>query len=410
MRVLMAEPFFPPPIGGPATVAAAIVDALCEAHHSVEVLCAAPTYRSRYSGPKPPKREQWREGVRVRRIAAWTPQVWTLSRGSLWGRAYTATVFAVQLMLHLLIRVRRSDVVITSTYPPVLATAAVRWVCRLSRTPYVYHCQDLNPEAAVLGGLMSDGFVLGRLTRMEKRNRERAGRIVVLSGDMARTLLEQGFPAEKVTVINNFIGDDEFLVDPLPQPPDGTSGAEFRILFAGNMGPLQQLGTVLEAARELEVSAPRVRWVLAGDGPEAKKLEVQATEMGLTTLEFLPFLSKDEIRGLMQDCDLGLVAIAGGVERVAYPSKTLDYLGTGCRVLAVVEPSSELAALVLDHDLGAVAAPGDLSSIVTAVLSEQSQETVADRSRIVRIARQHFGETSARAHWMELLSQVVEKA
>ena len=399
MRVLMAEAFFPPPTGGAFAVAASIAVGLAERNHQVDVLCAMPTYRGRYTGPQPPKRERWRDGVNVRRIPAWVRY-----RSSLVGRAYTAATFSAQLLVHLLVRIRRSDMVITSTHPPILATAMVRWMCRLSKTPYVYHCQDLNPEAAVLAGLMHGGPVLALLTRLERKNRVHAAHIVVLSSDMARTLFDQGIPPARVSVINNFIGGDEPRTEAIYS---AVNRERFTVLFAGNMGPLQQLGVVLEAARELEARVPRVHWLLAGDGPETERLKGRAVDLGLTSVEFRPFLPREEIRRLMWDCDLALVSIALGVERVAYPSKLLDYLREGCRILAVVEPSSELAALVERERLGAVAKPGDPSAIAARIVDELGRRPVrSERDRIVGVCGAYFGEALGKTLWMDLLESV----
>ncbi len=59
-------------------------------------------------------------------------------------------------------------------------------------------------------------------------------------------------------------------------------------------------------------------------------------------------------RALLAVSDLGLVSLAPGVIRFAYPSKMATYLGAGVPVLVGVEPDSAMARIVVDSGAGAV--------------------------------------------------------
>jgi glycosyltransferase involved in cell wall biosynthesis len=302
-----------------------------------------------------------------------------------------------------LVASRRADVVVTSTHPPVLLAALVRWCCRLWRTPYVYHCQDFSTEAAEMAGLLKPGLRLRLLRRLEDRNRRRAAALVVLSEDMAAHLERSGIRRHRIRVVNNFFVPDTESAGP-PSPPDGA----FTILFAGNMGPLQRLDRVLDSAAEVERRGAAVRWVFMGDGSERVRLEDRAREMGLRSVEFVDFRPAPEAREAARRADLALVSIAPGMESIAFPSKVITALQDGCRLLAVVVPGSDLARLVTDHDLGVVVPPEDPGALADAVMKEADgrRDREAERRRIAAAAEDLLGSEAALPAWIELLESV----
>jgi glycosyltransferase involved in cell wall biosynthesis len=220
---------------------------------------------------------------------------------------------------------------------------------------------------------------------------------------MAAHLERSGIERRRIRVINNFFVPDG-------GPPDGPSEHDdgFTILFAGNMGPLQQLDRVLEAAAAAERSGTAARWVFMGDGAERTSLEERAGAMGLRSVEFVGFRPAGEAREAARRADLALVSIAPGVESIAFPSKVITSLQDGCRLLAVVAPASELARLVADHDLGVVVGPGDPEALAAAVAGEAGRtiDRRGERRRIAAVAESIFGAGSALPAWMDLLDSV----
>jgi hypothetical protein len=97
-----------------------------------------------------------------------------------------------------------------------------------------------------------------------------------------------------------------------------------------------------------------------------------------------------------------------GIYRVAYPSKTMTCLAAGCRLLAVVEDSSELAALVRDEDLGTVCPPGDPAALDRAIAAELARGPLSDaeRDRLRAVGAKHFDRTAKLDEWSRLLAAV----
>ncbi len=70
------------------------------------------------------------------------------------------------------------------------------------------------------------------------------------------------------------------------------------VLFAGRLAPEKNVADVIAAARQM----PHVQFSIAGDGPLRNKLERQAR--GLANVQFWGWLSRPELRALMDESDL----------------------------------------------------------------------------------------------------------
>ncbi len=180
------------------------------------------------------------------------------------------------------------DVILASSYPPIASAAYVRRLCRRRRKSYVYYCQDISPENLSL--IRPQPRPLrSLLVSIDRRNVEAAALTITLSADMKATLLRRAGAAGQIACLNNYI-------------PAGTDAAEDRMeqkrsrsepvfIYAGNMGPLQDLTTLIRgvdrARRSSEHASFRVE--LMGSGRELEKLKAVVARANIANVAFLPF-------------------------------------------------------------------------------------------------------------------------
>jgi glycosyltransferase involved in cell wall biosynthesis len=317
-------------------------------------------------------------------------------------RALNAVVFAVRVAL----RVARGgfDVVMFSSMPPVVLGLGVLAAQRSrGQGGYVYHLQDVYPEAAGLAGDLDPSGRAFRLLRyLDTRVCRSARRVIVLSQDMKQTIADRGVAADRIEVINNFPLAAAPVVSFPVEPPE----KHFTVLFAGNLGRFQGLETVLEAISRLR-DHEEIRFRFVGKGLMRPVIERRIREEGLSQVELLPHVSPEDALGLMAGADLGLVTLLAGVARVAYPSKTMSYLSCGCRILAMVEGDSELATMLAEADLGASVDPGDAAGLAQAILAEARRErTQQERVRVRQFAAQRFGREAVLGQWRRLYADL----
>ena len=209
-------------------------------------------------------------------------------------------------------------------------------------------------------------------------------------------------------VINNFIidrCDPEIAIDDTLSKTPG----KFRVLFAGNLGRFQHLDQLMLAAKHLR-EFDDIQFYFIGAGAMQSELEQMATDEGLLdkTVFFRPFQPLEKVMRVIHESDLSIVSLAPGVIDCAYPSKTMSYVEAGCRILAVLEPASELARLVEENDLGAVCKSSTVEGISAAIESEYQRwkDVSYDRQRIRQKGEEFFGQEAILQKWTSLLNQL----
>lgn len=308
-------------------------------------------------------------------------------------RAVNTILFAVQVFFQLLFR--RTNVVMIASTPPVIMAAVVRWASKIRKFKYVYHCQDIHPEAMNSVGALNDGYLYKLLVKIDVKNVNHALRTVVLSQDMKNTLVSRGCDSSNIKIINNFIFEENGITNKGTCLDPGT----FNILFAGNLGRFQNLELIVGAAKKL-VDIPEINFIFLGDGVMKNHLQDEAGDLVDKTVHFNGKVDVGRALEYMAEADLGLVSIAKGVVNVAYPSKTMMYLSQGLPLLVLVG-KSEMADFVEVNELGVVTdtdSPEVLAELICE-LYEKRQELNSKKQIIKKLAINIFGAEKVLSDW-----------
>jgi glycosyltransferase involved in cell wall biosynthesis len=329
---------------------------LLDRGHEVEVVTAYPNYPQGHIYPGYRMRGWTRErdhGVPVLRLPIYPSHS---SSGLLRGLSYLSFFMSAVLLGTALSR--RPDVVF-AYHPPLstgLAGLFYRWA---KRVPFVLDIQDMWPESLSATGVVRNGAVLSGIEAMASFLYKRARAVTVISPGFKRLLVEKGVPEEKVHVIHNWV-DDALFQPVTPEPAlaaeTGMAG-QFNVLYAGNMGPAQDLGNVLEAAALLR-DLPELQFVFVGDGVERDGLVGKAKELSLENVRFLPRVPVEGMQGMHALAGAVLVHLADRpLFDITIPGKTQTSLASGRPIVAAV--AGDAADLVRQAGAGVVARPGD---------------------------------------------------
>jgi colanic acid biosynthesis glycosyl transferase WcaI len=397
MKILAIYRHYVPDTAPYARILRAIVEHQAAGGHEVTVRTAQPAYNDVRQRPQP-----WREtvgGVDVHRLRL-------LPERKRWRaiRAANFAWFLLRAVIHAVV-LKRYDLIIANSHPPVLMGLALRLIHTLRGTPYIYHCQDLHPEAAVIGGDLKHGRLYNRLLRWDTATCVAAQRVVVLSQDMADSLVARGVPIEQISIINNPpLAVDSTARPKLPPPLDERVDT-VRFLFAGNLGRFQGLERLIAAARLVAGRVP-FQLIFMGEGSAKRDLVELSGELLGRRILFVPQQSVETALAAMRVCDYGVVSLLSDVYRFAFPSKSMMYWSAGCPVVALVEPQSELAGTIARHDLGYVAATRSVTGIAETVIKaviERRHWMPERRRQIEQTCCGLYGEQRMLASWDQML-------
>lgn len=374
-----------------ARILKALTESFVREGHEVTVFCAQPSYNDRRAPRRP-----WREvvcGVAYIRM----PLLWENKR-FLVLRLVNSLLFLIGALLYGLVT-RRMDATMTVTSPPVFM-GAIGWLVAHARgCRFLYHCQDIHPEAAVCAGVLTDGWMARLMTAIDNASIRRADLVVVLSEEMREAIRVRGLDICRVEILNNFYIRPNGQRTRIPRPLERKPGT-FRVLFAGNIGLFQGLGDIISAAHLLS-HIPSIEFLFVGDGAACAKLRHLAGPLLGRTVHFHPFVPEAEAVRIMQESDLGVVSLKKEIYRYAYPSKAITLISCGCPLLVVMEAESSLAQLVESEQIGHVCPPGDVQGIVEAILRARRQGP--SREQVIDVAERHFDSDGALRLWSHLI-------
>jgi len=394
-HIVLIHRYFAPDTPPYAAILHDLAEHLGASGHRVTVLTCQPSY-NRAIVRSAPAREQLAPNVTIVR--------WRVldDRTSRPRKALNLLWFCLRLLSYLP-RLGRVDVIMAASTPPIAVASVAGWLARRRGAAFVYHKQDIYPEVVV-------NQAQGRLRRVlrwiDARTDRSATRVVVLSRDMAETTRQRGVPAEQIAVINNF---DPWQLSwpPVVHPSEERTTEELRVVFAGNLGRFQNLESIFEAMVELRDDP--IQFHFFGDGPLRASLTRTIDEADLHHVATYGYRMPEEVaRFLAESTDLGIVSLAPGVVRAAYPSKTLSYLRQGAPILALVESDSELAATVQRNRIGCQVEPGDVPGLVKVLrdLAYDRSPLNGARGRAHRLYAEEFDRARRLREWSKLFSEV----
>lgn len=264
--------------------------------------------------------------------------------------------------------------------PPPTSVFAARILARSgrrraggARPRIVLDVQDLWPDFGLLAGLLREGQAVTAMRWLEARSYTSADLVVVPTEGYRRSVLARGTDPDKVTVLPNWIPDDDAVV-PDPAAVAATRIAEgwdgrFVVLFAGNLGNAQGLESVVDAAA---ASGPDVVWAFAGDGTEREALEARAEAAGLgDRVRFLGRRPPSTMPELAGAADVLLVHLRPSpLADVVVPTKLNGYLAYGRPILCAL--GGEGADLLSRAGAGVAVAPGDPDALLAGLAELRS--------------------------------------
>lgn len=289
-----------------------------------------------------------------------------------------------------------ADVMFVRHPPLTIGVTAVVW-SRLRRLPFVYGVADLWPEAVVAAGMLRNRRVIGALERLERFVYRQAAIVAPVSAAMVDRLASKA-PREKVRVLPDWA--DERVYRPLSPDPDlaarlGTTG-RFNVVFGGQLGIVQKLDTVVEAAERLR-DRPEVQFLIVGDGVEKPRLEREVERRGLSNIRFPGRFPAQDIPKVYALADALLVHLsADPVFALSIPGKVYAYLACAKPILAAAQGAT--ADLVREAGAGLTCPPEDSAALAEAVLA---------LLRTPPAARQEMGERGRRVFMTTYARNVV---
>jgi len=255
---------YAPELTGIAPYNEALCEFLHEHGHSVRIVCGFPYYPKwrKAPGDRGLFRTDEVRGVRVHRCWHYVP-----ARASTLRRIAHEASFVIVSFLRQLVLPAADVYVVVS--PPLLLGAAAWLLGLLKRRPFVFHVQDLQPDAAASLGMLRKTPFMRALYWLEAFAYRHAARVSGIMPGMINAFRRKGVSSRKLVLFPNGVNLPNLAAAPARgafRARHGFAENDFLAVYSGNLGVKQGLDVLIEAARH--VADPRVRIVICGEGAQ----------------------------------------------------------------------------------------------------------------------------------------------
>ena len=139
----------------------------------------------------------------------------------------------------------------------------------------------------------------------------------------------------------------------------------FVVLYAGNVGRVQDWESVLCAAERL--SALPIRFVIVGGGARRAWLLDEVRKRHLNNVTLMEYQPNEMMPIINASCDIGIIPMTKVGALDGFPSKVYTILASAKPVLASTGSDSEMAELLRQAQCGRVVEPEDSEAYASAV-------------------------------------------
>jgi colanic acid biosynthesis glycosyl transferase WcaI len=401
-RVVFVNRYFRPDLSATSQILTDLAEGLATRGVDVHIVCCRQLYddaQARLPG------EEVLSAVRVHRVATTR-----FGRRRLIGRAMDYASFYVLCALKLLRLLRRGDVLVAKTDPPLLSIVAAP-VAKLTGARLINWQQDVFPEVASVLGASPLPPALDRVLKRLRDASLRAAAMNVVIGDQMRDyLVGRGIPEYKLCVIENWA--DGGAIRPRPRMASRLReslavGDRFIVCYSGNLGRAHEFDTVLGAALALVGRASSLMFLFIGNGAKMDALKQAVAGHALENFRFLPYQPRDALEDSLAAADIHLVSLLPTLERFIVPSKVYGILAAGRPVVFIGDPGGEIGRVIHRGGCGRAIPVGD-----SAALAETLMQMRADPEGCATMgvrARSIFGEEFSFERAIERWTAVIER-
>ncbi len=264
-----------------------------------------------------------------------------------------------------MLRGQRFDVIFVYGISPIIQAVAGIVLRRFTRACLVTWVQDLWPQSLEVTGFVRNAAALGTVDQAVRWIYRRSDLLLVQSKAFIPTVREMA--GDTPVEYHPNPGELAFDTAQFDEKPALLLDQGFNVVFAGNLGTVQALETLLEAAERL-VAYDDVRLVLVGDGSRAAWLREEVAARGLKNVRLPGRFASEAMPAILAQASVLLVSLARSpIMSQTVPSKVQAYLAAGRPIIASLD--GEGADVIQEAGAGFACPAEDAEALAQAILT-----------------------------------------
>jgi glycosyltransferase involved in cell wall biosynthesis len=366
LRICIISQYFPPDIGGASTRVSNAIKGLGKRGHKIFVVTAFPHYphgQIPYEYKRRAFAVEGDDNVRVMRV--WVPPL--PHEG---GAKRLIMYISFTLFSSIALPFSGKVDIIWAVSPNYFSFISGLFYKMAKKAPLVLDVVDLWPEALVNLGFLKSKLIISIINVTVDFFYKISNGIITLNLGMKREILKRENNPGKVFIVENVVDLDVFR--PLEVERLEFLRNKFVVMYSGNLGPMYDFDTVLEAARNL-AHIEDIVFIIRGRGECEQEIKKKIKNLKLSNvLLYTEVLNGSELIEFLNFADVFLLPMKKlNSPDISFPLKIVEYLACGKPVICCAE--GETARIVRDSNAGLVIEPENSSFLTTAILKLYKQ-------------------------------------
>ena len=263
-----------------------------------------------------------------------------------------------------------ADVIFTGGGPPtqgIIGGLIHKW----TKKKFIFNPQDLFPDSLVIAGQATEESKVVKLGRkMERFAYKNADVIITITEDMAENIRSKTEDKNKVHVVRNWIDTEKTV--PVERSKNtlfdelGLSRDNFYVTYAGNIGMMQGIETIVDAAEKLK-NESEIQFIIFGNGSEEENIKNRIAEKQLTNIKMYPLQPLERVSEVYSLGDVSIIPCKAGTGGSGMPSKTWTIMATGTAIIASFDLGGEMERTINRANCGVCIPSGDVVKLADAI-------------------------------------------
>lgn len=286
-------------------------------------------------------------------------------------------------------------VIVYQLSPVTMAIPAIVAKVKFKK-PLIMYTHDLWPESIVSGGITSKGLIYKTVRKLSKCIYKQADEIW-LSSKMFKYYFNDYLDIDKKMTHLPVYAED--LFDSIPRrEEDGKTN----LLFAGNIGEMQSVETILLAANELK-KREDIIFHIVGDGSSKKKCEDLKHEFQLNNVKFHGSHPLDDMPYYYAIADAFLITLKNN-KSISYtlPNKVQSYMAAGKPIIGSI--NGETAEVINQAECGFIAEAENHIELANEI---RNFVDIKDKDYLYRNSKEYYLENYSKENYFKNLGKAL---
>ena len=270
------------------------------------------------------------------------------------------------------------------------------------------------PDSLVIAGQATEESKAVKLGRkMERFAYKNADVIITITEDMAENIRSKTEDKSKVHIVRNWIDTEKTV--PVERSANtlfdelGLSRDKFYVTYAGNIGMMQGIETIVDAAEKLK-NESEIQFIIFGNGSEEENIKNRIAEKQLANIKMYPLQPLERVSEVCSLGDVSIIPCKAGTGGSGMPSKTWTIMATGTAIIASFDLGGEMEQTIQEAGCGYCVQAGDARALEETITVLKSQpelaKTMGQNAR--QYAEKHVAKEQAVQKYIEIIEGTVK--